>query len=100
MDAVMRNVQNPIVIDQNYCPHDIGCPDQSSHVSVSQVKYVGIRGTSASKKAVNFDCSPSNPCSGIRMKDIKLTYQNQAAQSSCKHAAGFASGFMFPPSCL
>ena len=100
MDAVMQNVQNPIIIDQNYCPHDNGCPGQSSHVRVSQVKYVGIRGTSATKEAVNFDCSSSNPCSGISMKDIKLTYQNQPAQSSCKHAAGFASGFMIPPSCL
>lgn len=23
--AVMQNVQNPIVIDQNYCPHNLKC---------------------------------------------------------------------------
>jgi polygalacturonase len=28
LGAVMRNVQNPIVIDQNYCPHNINCPGQ------------------------------------------------------------------------
>lgn len=28
--AVMQNVQNPIIIDQNYCPGDRGCPDQVS----------------------------------------------------------------------
>lgn len=28
IDAVMRNVQFPIVIDQNYCPHNLNCPGQ------------------------------------------------------------------------
>ncbi|KAB2620736.1 hypothetical protein D8674_037716 [Pyrus ussuriensis x Pyrus communis] len=28
LDAVMLNVQNPIVIDQNYCPHNLNCPGQ------------------------------------------------------------------------
>lgn len=28
IDAIMRNVQFPIVIDQNYCPHNLNCPGQ------------------------------------------------------------------------
>lgn len=34
--------------------------------------------------AVKFDCSPSNPCSGIGLQDIKLTYQNKPAQTFYK----------------
>ncbi|MBA0869772.1 hypothetical protein Goshw_003106, partial [Gossypium schwendimanii] len=28
IDSVMRNVQNPIMIDQNYCPRNENCPGQ------------------------------------------------------------------------
>ncbi|KAI4306358.1 hypothetical protein L6164_029642 [Bauhinia variegata] len=98
--AVMVNVQNPIVIDQNYCPDNKGCPGQASGVKVSDVTYQDIRGTSASQVAVRFDCSSKNPCSGIRMQDVKLTYQNQPAQASCIHADGTATGFIQPESCL
>jgi polygalacturonase len=34
-DAIMVNVQNPIVIDQNYCPDNKGCPGQVSLISTS-----------------------------------------------------------------
>ncbi|GMY32934.1 polygalacturonase-like [Fagus crenata] len=69
----MRNVENPIIIDQNYCPNNQGCPRQTSGVKISQVTYRNIRGTSGTPEAVTFDCSPSSPCSGIKLQDIKLT---------------------------
>ncbi|CAL9117323.1 unnamed protein product [Musa textilis] len=99
-NAVMQNVRNPIIIDQNYCPDNKGCPDQNSGVKISQVRYNDIHGSSASQVAVNFDCSASNPCTGIGLQDIKLTYGNRPAESSCKHADGTTSGFVVPPSCL
>lgn len=30
-DIIMRHVQNPILIDQNYCPGNINCPTQVRH---------------------------------------------------------------------
>ncbi|KAK2978322.1 hypothetical protein RJ640_000152 [Escallonia rubra] len=86
--AVMINVQNPIVIDQNYCPHNLNCPGQDIH------------GTPATPVAVKFDCSRNNPCTGIRLEDVKLTYQNQPAAASCANAGGTSSGLVEPTSCL
>jgi polygalacturonase len=137
--ALMKDVRNPIIINQNYCPHHNDCPNeviklhvlappiavrftsihacmhvcrpagganqnpawfQESGVKISGVTYDDIRGTSATPVAVAFDCSPSNPCSGITLKNVKLTYVSGHARSSCKHADGRSSGFIVPPSCL
>ncbi|KAL5997939.1 hypothetical protein ACLOJK_008873 [Asimina triloba] len=98
--AVMKNVQNPIIIDQNYCPGKKHCPGQLSGVKISHVIYRNIQGTSATPIAVKFDCSASNPCKELGLQDVKLTYLNRSAESSCKHADGTTSGLIVPPSCL
>ncbi|XP_034598150.1 polygalacturonase [Setaria viridis] len=98
--AFMHDVRNPIIIDQNYCPNHI-CPHQSSAVKISDVRYTDIRGSSASQVAVKFDCSATNPCSGIGLRDIKLTLDGgKPAEATCQHADGKASGYVEPPSCL
>ncbi|KAL6616521.1 hypothetical protein ACP70R_038791 [Stipagrostis hirtigluma subsp. patula] len=99
-DATMAAVDNPIIIDQHYCPNGTGCPAKSSSIKISEVKYVGIRGSSATAVAVNFDCSRSNPCSGITLQDVALTYRNRVARSRCRNAQGTTLGLVLPPSCL
>ncbi|KAF9615769.1 hypothetical protein IFM89_026370, partial [Coptis chinensis] len=47
--VVMNNVQNPILIDQNYCPNNEGCPGQHSGIQISNVTYTAIKGTSATR---------------------------------------------------
>lgn len=74
--------------------------EQSSGVKISGVTYKNIRGTSATQNAVIFDCSKGNPCRGIRLQDIKLTYLNKAATSSCSNIGGTSSGVLIPKSCL
>ncbi|KAL3506757.1 hypothetical protein ACH5RR_032139 [Cinchona calisaya] len=98
--AVMVNVQNPIIIDQNYCPNNGKCPGQDSGVRISDVTYQDIHGTSATEVAVNFDCSKNNPCSDIKLEDVNLTYNDQPAMASCANAKGSASGLIEPTSCL
>ncbi|KAL4296478.1 hypothetical protein GQ457_12G008170 [Hibiscus cannabinus] len=98
--AVMIDVQNPIVIDQHYCPDEKNCPGLVSGVEISDVTYQDIHGTSATEVAVKFDCSPRYPCRDIRLEDVKLSYRNKPAEASCSNADGTASGFIQPSSCL
>ncbi|KAJ9173314.1 hypothetical protein P3X46_016465 [Hevea brasiliensis] len=98
--AIMQNVQNPILIDQHYCPHNLNCPDQVSGVKISDIVYQGIRGTSATAIAINFDCSSKYPCSGISLQNVNLTYSNQAAQSLCANVLGKTIGLVQPHGCL
>ncbi|KAF2302964.1 hypothetical protein GH714_012047 [Hevea brasiliensis] len=74
--------------------------NQESGVNISDVTYQDIHGTSATQVAVKFDCSKKNPCTGIKLEDVKLTYMNQPADASCNNADGNASGFVQPSSCL
>ncbi|KAI3743064.1 hypothetical protein L1987_60766 [Smallanthus sonchifolius] len=100
-NAVMTNVENPIVIDQNYCPGHKNCPNRVSGVKISNVKYEDVHGTSATKVAVRFDCSKKYPCKGITMQDVNLTFKNQVPASSyCVNAGGKTSGVMKPTSCF
>ncbi|XP_022973630.1 polygalacturonase-like, partial [Cucurbita maxima] len=91
---IMNNVKNPIIIDQNYCR------GQDSGVKVSEVTYEDIKGTSATEIAINFDCSPTNHCTGLSLIDIKLTYENHITKASCKNAEGTTFGVVEPSSCL
>ncbi|XP_043817316.1 exopolygalacturonase-like [Manihot esculenta] len=70
-DIIMKSVKNPIIIDQKYGSRSSTKP---SRVKISNVHYNNIRGTSTSKVAVNFLCSPSVPCEKIELDDVDLTY--------------------------
>jgi polygalacturonase len=69
-------------------------------VRISDVSYTDIQGTSATPVAVKFDCSGSNPCTGFRLSNIRLTYEDRTAQSLCRNADGSAFGVVTPQSCL
>ncbi|KAK9200482.1 hypothetical protein WN944_015680 [Citrus x changshan-huyou] len=44
--------------------------------------------------------SASNPCKGIRLQDIKLTYYGKSFVAYCEHVHGSSSGVVMPRSCL
>ncbi|KAL7157613.1 hypothetical protein ABFS83_02G088900 [Erythranthe nasuta] len=97
---VILNSQNPIIIDQNYCPDHHNCPTQGSGVKISNIKYEDVHGISASQVAIKFDCSKTNPCSGITLDGVDLTFKNKPAIASCANAGGTAFGIVLPTNCL
>ncbi|KAL5852551.1 hypothetical protein ACOSQ3_007669 [Xanthoceras sorbifolium] len=94
--ALMYYVQTPIVIDQNYCPHNLNCPSQASGVQISDVIFQDIRGTSTSPIAIKFDCSTKFPCKGIKLQNVNLKYLKREAQSLCTNVIGVALGLVKP----
>ncbi|KFK42901.1 hypothetical protein AALP_AA1G053200 [Arabis alpina] len=95
-NLIMKNVQNPIIIDQNYCPSKQGCPTEHSGVKISQVTYKNIQGTSATQQAMKLECSKTSPCTRITLQDIKLTYnKGTPATSFCSNALGTNLGPRF-----
>ncbi|XP_020587110.1 polygalacturonase-like [Phalaenopsis equestris] len=96
----MSNVKNPIIIDQNYCDSSKPCTQQKSAVQVSDVQYSNIKGTSASKFAINFNCSRSFPCSGIILEGIDLVKNGGgSAKSFCANVKLTKKGTVIPPPC-
>ncbi|CAK7330865.1 unnamed protein product [Dovyalis caffra] len=96
-NVVMRNVTNPIIIDQNYCDQDNPCKEQTSAVQISNVRYKNIKGTSASDVAVKFDCSKAVPCQGILLQDINISLQEKGKpEASCANVKLTRRDEVFP----
>ncbi|WVZ79417.1 hypothetical protein U9M48_026997 [Paspalum notatum var. saurae] len=102
-DIVMSRVRNPIIIDQEYCPYASCREQRPSAVRISDVKFINIRGVSATQVAVKLSCSEASPCSRLELRDIDLRYVKRGVdtQSQCAHVAGgVAGGKLVPPSCM
>ncbi|KAK1293358.1 Exopolygalacturonase [Acorus calamus] len=76
--------------------------DNASRVSISDVLFNNVRGTSASLIAVNFMCSSAAPCKSIRLSNINLRpiYGDTPTTSSCKNALGRSLGKQQPDACI
>ncbi|XP_028799785.1 polygalacturonase-like isoform X1 [Neltuma alba] len=98
MNIQMRNVSNPIIIDQNYCDKGKPCQQQQgSAVQLSDVVYQNIRGTSASEVAIKFDCSQTKPCTDIYVEDVYLKTQGHGgAVASCDNVRFVNRGNLVP----
>ncbi|KAK3138119.1 hypothetical protein QOZ80_5AG0364790 [Eleusine coracana subsp. coracana] len=98
---VMKNVSNPIIIDQYYCDQPTPCANQTQAVEVRKVEFVDVRGTSATKQAISIACSDTVPCRQLELKNVNLTLEGGGmAASSCYRASGKSVGTVAPPSCL
>ncbi|XP_020580021.1 polygalacturonase-like [Phalaenopsis equestris] len=95
------DVQNPIIIDQNYCDETTPCKQQGSAVQISHVHYKNIKGTSGSTYATNFNCSNSFPCNDIVLEDINITAADDvpAVKSFCNNVRWSKIGTVLPTPC-
>lgn len=129
-DITVNNAKYPVIIDQHYCGGHTNCDvsimtfskplsslllilitkllinfvlnlqGESSRVQVSNVKFNGIKGTSASQLAVVLECSASKPCQGIEMDNINLILNDGGKTTSkCDNANVTYSGPQNPPAC-
>ncbi|GKE67477.1 probable polygalacturonase [Tanacetum coccineum] len=98
----LHNVNNPILIDQYYCPGGHNCPKNSSAVEISGISYKLFQGTSSSRTAINFDCSDNVPCSGISLDQINITSTKTGENTTvyCNNAYGTSSFTEPSPTCL
>ncbi|CAN1847904.1 unnamed protein product [Linum perenne] len=71
-----------------------------SGVKITGITYRNIHGTSASPVAVKFICSASQPCTGLKVYNVKLTYHKSVATSYCSHAGGGATGVVSLKGCF
>ncbi|KAK4484507.1 hypothetical protein RD792_007090 [Penstemon davidsonii] len=98
----MRNVSNPIVIDQQYCPYE-GCRVQSSSaVQIQDVTFRNIMGISRTQIAVNLQCSGALPCKNVKLINIDLGYHGRGgkAKSLCSNVIGYSYGKQIPGGCI
>ncbi|KAG6422213.1 hypothetical protein SASPL_118778 [Salvia splendens] len=96
----MRNVSNPIIIDQYYCDSPSPCANQTSAVSIDSISFRNIKGTSATEEAITLSCRYSHPCKKLYLEDIELVSLSGPAKSFYWKAYGTSSGLIHPPSCL
>ncbi|XVF87693.1 hypothetical protein PTKIN_Ptkin18bG0141000 [Pterospermum kingtungense] len=97
------NVENPIIIDQHYCP-DGGCePEQgNSAVNISNVRFSGFNGTSATEVAIKLDCSKVVHCTNITLENNSITSADPKMQvkAECNNAQGSSTSTTPPVTCL
>ncbi|KAL0306656.1 UNVERIFIED_CONTAM: Exopolygalacturonase [Sesamum radiatum] len=99
-NIVMEDVDNPIFINQQYCPYNLCNSQGSSKIRISNITFSNIWGTSTTKDAVKLECSESNPCHDIALENINLKGPGGVASSSCSNVHGRSRAPVNPPSCL
>ncbi|XBI40057.1 hypothetical protein VPH35_124714 [Triticum aestivum] len=91
----MEDSGNPIIIDQKYCPNKL-CTSKgdADRVTVKDVTFKNITGTSSTPEAVSLLCSEKKPCEGITMSDVKIEYSgtNNKTMAVCSHVKVTATG--------
>ncbi|GFP95501.1 exopolygalacturonase [Phtheirospermum japonicum] len=85
-DINVMNVQNPIIINQFYCLNSPCSHKKDSNIKISGVKYINIKGTSASPVALSLQCSRSEPCQNLEFDGLGITTNGGQSTAVCSSA--------------
>ncbi|KAK1367089.1 Exopolygalacturonase [Heracleum sosnowskyi] len=101
-DLHMKNAENPIIIDQHYCPSRSCNTQAQSSIQIKNVTFRNIWGESSTPVAVKIQCSSKAPCSEFKLHNINLAYNGRegVAKSECLNVHGQSYGLTHPPGCL
>ncbi|CAH2076614.1 unnamed protein product [Thlaspi arvense] len=99
-DITLIDAKNPIIIDQNYI--DKGRHGQTdSAVMISNITFVGFRGTSLTKDAMTLDCSPITHCKDVVMDGINITMAGgEKPTVNCQYVDGESSDINLMHDCF
>ncbi|KAK9141700.1 hypothetical protein Syun_011100 [Stephania yunnanensis] len=91
------NVENPIIIDQNYCDVAGQCEILKTGVHISNVSYEEAYGTSSTVLAISLNCSQAVPCTDIMFNSVILGPDKSGAQviANCANVQGSVKGRAF-----
>ncbi|KAL7191418.1 hypothetical protein ACSBR2_023485 [Camellia fascicularis] len=84
-------VNNPILIDQFYCPSRVDCQNKTSAVELSDISYSGIMGTSTADEVINLSCNQSGGgCTDISLDRVYIasTIPGKKTYANCFNAHG------------
>ncbi|XP_054817492.1 polygalacturonase-like [Prosopis cineraria] len=91
-DIIMNNVQNPVMIDQEYCPSNQCDKSTPSKIKISNVTFTNISGTSQSQDGVVLICSSGVPCDNVQLNNINLTFNGAAVTAKCSNVKPTITG--------
>ncbi|KAI0631224.1 pectin lyase-like protein [Trametes polyzona] len=90
-DFHVENVDHPILIDQCYSTPAETCAQYPSNLSISDVHYINVTGTSSGREgAVVVDLECSDTCEDITARGTRLASPGGAASFVCKNIASTA----------
>ncbi|KAF7844145.1 polygalacturonase-like [Senna tora] len=82
-NIIMVNVSNPILIEQDYCPHNQCSKETPSKIKISKVTFKNIKGTSATPDDVKLICCSGVPCEEAKLSGIDLTFNEAPTTAKC-----------------
>ncbi|VVA96861.1 unnamed protein product [Arabis nemorensis] len=100
-NIILKNVSNPILIDQEYCPWNQCNKNKPSTIKLADIRFTNIRGTSGNKDAVKLLCSRGHPCENVEIGNIDIKYSGAdgPATFQCSNVKPKLVGTQNPKAC-